>query len=266
MKTIRNVSFKRTVHIRDNSTYEQKSRYIKYFDLQKYIEQGIDVFNPSVNIITFKDVLSKNINERNYYKAFRAMSPFISGASYTTAEEMIDRIYDIYERLGKQQLLDTFDLTFCELIINPFAFSFYYTHHTEFGTSAEWPSGIIFCLKDRLDKDAEYVWGNEPYYFYNDDSVVLCDNVEQVRDCIKLMFKKISSKEDFERFANVFDQFKIIASSYLKQHKQELFLNNFGQFSSEQLNSAQLDYIQNKNKQKIKYTAPTYEIVEKLPE
>lgn len=234
-----------------------------YTTLQPYIDQGIDVTKPSVFVLSYEEFLSKDLNNQNYYNAFRSMTENLTGGIYNSSKEIINRMYDICNKIKNTQQLDWFDLSFCDLLLNPFAFSFYYTNTKQ---NNEWPSGVIFCLKDRIDKDAENVWGNEPYYCWRGSQAILCDNAEQVRACIRGMFKKISSKEDYELFENIFNQFKSLAGNYLEKNKQLLFLDEYGNRTEPNLCQAQIDYIQRKNKQKREYNSPTYEIVEMIPE
>ena len=144
--------------------------------------------------------------------------------------------------LENNQLLNRFDLSFCELLLNPFAFSFYYT--TEEST---WPKGVIFCLNDRLDKDAEFVWGNEPLFYWLGAQAILFDNVDELRNSVKGMFKKISSEDTFNKFKEIFPKFKSLADKYLIKHKQELFYDDSGDLIpvEDKLMPSQLDYLEN---------------------
>lgn len=235
MKDIRYPTYSATVHrIADD--------VVDKLEQDKQLE--INIGKPSVEIITYNELLAKNIDYKNYYNTFRAMTENIIGNNLLSADETINRMFDIYCRLENNHLLDTFDLSFCELLLNPFAFSFYYT--TE---DINWPKGVIFCLKDRLNQDAQYVWGNEPFYYWRGSQAVLFENVGDLRNAIKGMFKKISSEDTFNKFKAIYPKFKSLASKYLDEHKQELFYDDFGDTDSvaEYLTPPQLDYLNSLN-------------------
>ena len=201
MRDIRYVKYEGTVNGPSDEVVEK---------LKHDRNSGIDVTKTSVEVISYDEFLSKNIDDRNYYDIFRSMTDNIMGSSTQSSKEMVERMNQICNMIKNQETLDKFDLSFCELLLNPFAFSFYYTTD-----DSNWPKGVIFCLKDRLDKDAQYVWGNEPFYYWLGAQAVLFDNVNDVRNAIKGMFQKISNEGTYNRFVEIFGMFKYLAGKYI---------------------------------------------------
>jgi len=212
-------------------------RYVKYtgsirktadeiaLQLKHDQELGIDIQKPSVEVISYDEFLSKNIDDKNYYNIYRSMTDNIVGSSTLSSEEMLERIINICNLLKNKKPLDGFDLSFCELLLNPNAFSFYYT--TE---DSSWPKGVIFCLKEKLDDDAQKVWGNEPFYYWRGAQAVLFDDINKLRKSIKGMFQKISNKDIYDKFNEIFGEFRYLAGKYIVDHKGSLLddeINNF---------------------------------------
>ncbi len=222
MKDIRYPTYPATVHqIADEVAVK----------LEQDKKLGIDIDKPSVEVITYNDFLTKSINDKNYYNIFRSMTENIMGSNILSADETVNRMFNISQRLENNCSLNSFDLLFCELLINPFAFSFYYT--TE---DINWPKGVIFCLNERLDKDAQYVWGNEPFYYWLGAQAVLFENVEDLRNAVIGMFKKISSEDTFNKFKVIYPKFKCLSSKYLDEHKQELLYDNLDEYKQDLFN------------------------------
>ena len=231
MKDIRYPTYSATVHRIADDIVDK---------LEQDKQLGISIGKPSVEVITYNDFLTKSIDNKNYYNMFRSMTENIVGNNLLSADETINRMFNISHRLENNYSLDNFDLSFCELLLNPFAFSFYYI--TE---DINWPKGVIFCLNDRLNQDAQYVWGNEPFYYWRGAQAVLFENVEDLRSAIIGMFKKISSEDTFNKFKVIYPKFKSLSSKYLDEHKQELFYDDLSDRKSlaECLTPPQLDYL-----------------------
>jgi len=244
MRDIRNVKYSRTYKFSEdflNELIKQNPNIdINYF-----------IF-PSVEVISYSDFLSKDVDNRikNDGVFIRTLTENIAVDTTISAKDMIDMMYRITNALTNNQQIDIFDLYFCEQLLNPIIFSCSNLDQHRDTSNGGWYDCLVFCLNDRLSSDMCYVCGNEPFYFWNGSQAVVFENINDLRNSIKDLFKKISTEDTFDKFKAIYPKFKSIAGKYLVEHKEELY--DDGIITTENLLPPQIDYIKNKKQYEIK--------------
>lgn len=244
MRDIRNVKYSRTYKLSEdflNELIKQNPNVdVNYF-----------IF-PSVEVISYSDFLSKDVDDRikNGVVFIRTLTENIAVDTPLSAKDMVDRMYQITNALTNNKQIDIFDLYFCEQLLNPIIFSCSNLDQHSDTTNGGWYDCLVFCLNDRLSSDMCYVCGNEPFYFWNGAQAVVFDNINDLRNSIKDLFKKISTKDTFDKFKAIYPKFKSLAGKYLVEHKEELYDN--GIITTDKLLPPQIDYIKNKKQYEIK--------------
>ena len=238
MRDIRNVEY--------NRTYKFSEDF-----LNKLIKQNpnIDInyfISPSVEVISYNDFLSKDVDNsiKNAGIFIRTLTENICVDTCLSSKDMVDRMYRITNALANNEQMDIFDLYFCEQLLNPIIFSCSNLDHHIDTTNGGWYDCLVFCLNNRLSSDMCYVCGNEPFYFWNGAQAVLFDNINDLRNSIKDLFKKISTEDTFNKFKTIYPKFKSLAGKYLVDHKEELY--DDGIITTDKLLPPQIDYHKHK--------------------
>lgn len=238
MRDIRNVQYSRTYKFSEdflNGLIKQNPNIdINYF------------IYPSVEVISYSDFLSKDVDDRiKKGRVFiRTITENIAVDTTLSAKGMVDRMYQITNALTSNKQIDIFDLYFCEQLLNPIIFSCSNLDQHSDTTNGGWYDCLVFCLNDRLSSDMQYVCGNEPFYFWNGAQAVVFDNINDLRNSIKDLFKKISTEDTFDKFKAIYPRFKSLAGKYLAEHKEELY--DDGIITTDKLLPPQIDYLNHK--------------------